>query len=501
MLGQLLNDEKFEEAQRFITRNVNPNIYSDINYSEDTPEDISEKFAKILESQRSTWASNMYTYLKFCITQINLSQIVLEESQRARAIDIYENLNRGGVSLDIFDLVMARVARVTSEPFYRRLERNVATGCGETYSTDYISQPCVKKAFQNFMARQEYHASENAQCFNSDRNEFPRVYLESFLNVLALMCHQQSGEAEEFNVEHLKRQYKLQLTPEQIDLNCETCCRAIDRACFFFQARCGIRTIKEINYTLMVPIVAFVLGADPFYAGSTGIKIFDLLEAWYWSSIFAGSYDKDQNQVMVNDLNRLLVNAEEIHMGNTPNTDWLKERREQVLKLRGFSDFSFLIMSSADDGEFPKAVLGNTICQFYLSIGYEDFLPNENGHAVWLTAFSEYASSLQIHHAIPLGSATSILDSAKKLRKNKKHYLNSPLNYIYITDRANQVVSSKSLAEYIQWLPEGAGLSKLGFSDVITATATDSMRKDILQHRYAAIQTALVSHVDHLLEL
>ena len=158
-------------------------------------------------------------------------------------------------------------------------------------------------------------------------------------------------------------------------------------------------------------------------------------------------------------------------------------------------------MSSADDGEFPKAVLGNTICQFYLSIGYEDFLPNENGHAVWLTAFSEYASSLQIHHAIPLGSATSILDSAKKLRKNKKHYLNSPLNYIYITDRANQVVSSKSLAEYIQWLPEGAGLSKLGFSDVITATATDSMRKDILQHRYAAIQTALVSHVDHLLEL
>lgn len=168
--------------------------------------------------------------------------------------------------------------------------------------------------------------------------------------------------------------------------------------------------------------------------------------------------------------------------------------------MRGFSDFSFLIMSSADDGEFPKTVLGNTICQFYLSIGYEDFLSNEDGHTVWLTAFSEYASSLQIHHAIPLGSATSILDSSKKLRKNKKHYLNSPLNYMYITDRANQVVSNKSLAEYIQWLPEGARLSKLGFSDVITATTTDSMRKDILQHRYAAIQTALVSHIDHLLE-
>lgn len=501
MLGELLNDGKLDEARRFITDNINPDIYYDIDYSEDTPEKISEKFSKILESQRSTWASNMYTYLKSCITQINLSQIVLEESQRARAIDIYENLNRGGVSLDIFDLVMARVARVTSEPFYRRLERNVATGCGEKYSAGYISQPCVKKAYQNYVGRQKYHASENMECFHSERNEFLRAYLESFLNVLALMCHQQSGEADVFNVEHLKRQYKLQLTPEQIDSNCENCCRAIDRACFFFQARCGVRTLKEINYTLMVPIVAFVLGEDSFYNGSIGIQIFDLLEAWYWASIFGGAYDKDQNQVMINDLNRLLVNAQEILMGNTPSTDWIKERREHVLKVRGFSDFDFLIMSNADNGEFPKTVIGNTICQFYLSLGYEDFLPNEDGHAVWLTAFSEYASSLQIHHAIPLGSATNILESAKKLRKNKKHYLNSPLNYMYITDRANQVVSSKSLSEYIQLLPKGAGLSRLGFSDTITATATDAMRKDILQHRYAAIQTALISHIDHLLEL
>ncbi|MEY8385763.1 DUF262 domain-containing protein [Oscillospiraceae bacterium 38-13] len=501
MLGELLNDGKLDEVRRFITDNINPDIYYDIDYSEDTPEKISEKFSKILESQRSTWASNMYTYLKSCITQINLSQIVLEESQRARAIDIYENLNRGGVSLDIFDLVMARVARVTSEPFYRRLERNVATGCGEKYSAGYISQPYVKKAYQNYVGRQKYHASENMECFHSERNEFLRAYLESFLNVLALMCHQQSGEADEFNVEHLKRQYKLQLTPEQIDSNCENCCRAIDRACFFFQARCGVRTLKEINYTLMVPIVAFVLGEDSFYNGSIGIQIFDLLEAWYWASIFGGAYDKDQNQVMINDLNRLLVNAQEILMGNTPSTDWIKERREHVLKVRGFSDFDFLIMSNADNGEFPKTVIGNTICQFYLSLGYEDFLPNEDGHAVWLTAFSEYASSLQIHHAIPLGSATNILESAKKLRKNKKHYLNSPLNYMYITDRANQVVSSKSLSEYIQLLPKGAGLSRLGFSDTITATATDAMRKDILQHRYAAIQTALISHIDHLLEL
>lgn len=62
-LGQLLNEGKIDQARHFITENTNPNIYSDINYSKDTPESISEKFAKILELQRSTWASNMHTYL------------------------------------------------------------------------------------------------------------------------------------------------------------------------------------------------------------------------------------------------------------------------------------------------------------------------------------------------------------------------------------------------------------------------------------------------------
>ena len=79
-----------------------------------TPAPVFQKeFTKVLEIQANTWASKMFSYLKSCISQINLSQISLEESQRARAIDIYENLNRGGVSLDIFDLIMARVAQLT----------------------------------------------------------------------------------------------------------------------------------------------------------------------------------------------------------------------------------------------------------------------------------------------------------------------------------------------------------------------------------------------------
>ena len=129
-------------------------------------------------------------------------------------------------------------------------------------------------------------------------NEFPKVYLETFLNILSLICY--NGCRGCYTVEHLKRQRKLSLTAKQIDSTCERCCQAIDRACFFFQARCGIRTLKEVNYTLMVPIVGYILDRDACYTGENSSAVFDLLEAWYWSSIFSGAYDKDQNQVMIN---------------------------------------------------------------------------------------------------------------------------------------------------------------------------------------------------------
>lgn len=55
-----------------------------------------------------------------------MNQIVVSEAQRGRAIDIYENLNRGGVSLSTFDLITAKVAVVNSETLYHRLIKHTA---------------------------------------------------------------------------------------------------------------------------------------------------------------------------------------------------------------------------------------------------------------------------------------------------------------------------------------------------------------------------------------
>lgn len=498
-LNEMLNAGQTNDARKYITENLDEDIYDgyfDSSCFNTSGTDISNEFGRVLEIQANAWASKMFAYLKSCITQINLSQISLEESQRARAIDIYENLNRGGVSLDIFDLIMARVAQATPEPFYQRLEKCIASGAN--YPSGHISSPTVKKAYQIIESHGNYHASENMQCYNSDKNEFPRVYLETFLNVLSLICYKQDYDTNgSYTVEHIKRQLKLNLTATQINENCERCCRAIDRACFFFQARCGLRTLKEVNYTLMATVVAFVLDVDECYES---VAVFDLLEAWYWSSIFSGAYDKDQNQVTINDLNRLISNAKDIVAGTPPHVEWIKTRCDNVLNVQGFSDVNFLMLSGAPNDEYPKNVLGNTICQFYLSMGYEDLVADEGGNTVHLSVFSEYALNLQIHHVIPLGSTGDILSSTKTIRGDKKHYLNSPLNFMYITDNANRAISNRSLSEYTSMIPASAGLNAVGFSGVnIDASATDEMRKNILRNRHAAIIQNVQSRIKVLL--
>lgn len=250
----------------------------------------------------------------------------------------------------------------------------------------------------------------------------------------------------------------------------------------------------------MIPVVGFILDKDTCYAGENSCAVFDLLEAWYWSSILSGAYDKDQNQVMINDLNRLIANANAIVTGAAPDIAWIKQRRDDVLGVKGFSDVDFLMLSGAVNDEYPKTVLGNTICQFFLAEGYEDLSLNLAGEPVPLSVFSEYAFTLQIHHVIPLGSTGSILNSTKSIRNDKTHYLNSPLNFMYITDNTNRIISNKSLAEYTQMIPTSAGLSAVGFTGVnIDSTATDDMRKDVLINRHASIAQKIKHRINILL--
>lgn len=76
------------------------------------------EFEIVLDNRKDVWVDAMKLYLDSCVKTVYLSQIRVSASQRGRAIDIYENLNMGGVSLNTFDLIMARVAKVDKKISY-----------------------------------------------------------------------------------------------------------------------------------------------------------------------------------------------------------------------------------------------------------------------------------------------------------------------------------------------------------------------------------------------
>lgn len=438
-----------------------------------------------LYSLRDNWKDNMTLYLKSCINNMNLNQIVVEESKRSKAIDIYENINLGGIRLSVFDLVMAKVAKVSNQNYYERIIINVHDE--RDYPIDVIPES-MEGIFEDYIKKIKYNASLNAGCYNETNNELSNAYSNAFLNLLSLYCNNKNMSSDNIKIDYIKRNEILALNPEDIDKFCEKICEALDRAIFFLQVRCGIRKINEINYALMLVLIGFVFLNDDWFQDK---KVHDLLEAWYWSAIFSGEYDKDQNVRVISNMQKMIKT-----INNRWDTSWITEMKNNILDAKNFSDKDFLLLENAAELErYPKVVLRHFICQYFLSQTYTDMF-NE---ALLLSVFAKEVNNLQMHHIIPLGSATNVGESTKKLRKNNSNILNSPLNFVYITADANNEISSKSIRDYQKKITDQA-YSKLHFSEFSEKSAEVDIKK-ILGTRYTAIKGNIKGRVDALIKV
>lgn len=495
--GYLQENHNICEIEEYIKSNLDLdayNAYFDTTCYKKGNDEILKVYRSVLDMLVTGWHADMLLYLKSCISQINLSQISLDDSQKARAIDIYENLNKGGISLNIFDLLMARVALANNNPYNKRIIEYIMDSTSYPQNVIY---PDIKNDFQKL---QNYKASVNIGCYDEKKKEFAKNYLEEFLNVMSLISHRRLLTRDTYNNDLIKQTKKIALTPKQLDDNCQLTCEAIDRAFFFFQSRCGIRNFKEINYALMIPLVAYILSDDDCYTGSISEKIFNLLEGWYWISIFSGHFDRDQNSRIIVDLNLIVACVLDLKDNKKPNVSWLKDRQAKVLNMPGYSDLKHILMENSQNEEYPKKVVTNAICQYYLSRGYYDLLENANGNLRHMSVFAEGSNRYQMHHVIPLGIHCTISESSEKIRKDKKHLLNSPLNMLYIGDDTNNTISNQSLSSYASVIPKGAGLIHVGFSsDNIDINATEQAKKDVLKQRYNNIVQTLTQEITGLL--
>ena len=446
--------------------------------------DNKETFEDLLDKQGNDWIGSFKEYLYSCINKIQLNQIVVDSNQRARAINIYENLNKGGVTLGTFELIMARFASESNENYYEKIVKNMKKK--RSYPNEIFSEKLKNNTqIKDYVNSDEYIATLDLKCLDQEENDIDKTYIDAYLDVLSLYSHINSFDPEAINIEHIKRNKILEIKPKDLKNKCDDVCEALDLALLFFKMRCGIRSIKDIHYNLMLVVVAYILLKDEYRNSD---RIYDYLEYWYWSSVFSGYFNTDQNGRTVTSIKKL------IEFLNDGDITWLKTLKDNMCKVDYFFDEDFILLKKTDAGVLPKTFLRDCICQFYLRMTYKGWCNSD----LKMNVFIE--DELEKHHIIPLASLKNptgkIKDVDADVRKDDSYCLNTPINFIYLTQTENLDISDRKLSDYIVWLDDGIK-EKVGLQCEIKVDSEDECM-ETLGFRYTSFVDKLNDHLDEI---
>ncbi len=477
---QLQHEDRLSFVQKVLTK--------DIQELAEHPDRIAERaeFESELKKQGDIWATSLKNYLVSCLNYIQLNQIIVDNRKRARAINIYENLNKGGVPLGTFELIMAKFASVSDENYHDKIVNNIKKT--RIYPEMIYSSPLKNNVdIRNYINSDAYSATLKLKCIDEENEDMVAAYIDAYLDVISLYSHCPDFNVDKLNISLVKRDKILTVTPEALRDNCDAVVEALDLALFFFQMRCGIRNIKEMNYGLLLVVVAYLL-LNPQYKNNP--LTYDYLDAWYWSVVFSGYFNSDQTEKAIICIKRL------INLFDTQDTAWLKGIGQQIFKASYFTEKEFLLLNKDDGtGIMPKDFLRDTICQFFMINTYKGIFDN----SVLISPFTD--ATLEKHHVIPLGSLVypdeKIRKAEEPLRKKRDYFLNSPVNFIYITDNENIAISDDKLSDYTQRIMNYASKSLLGLIGTFDASNETSC-KQILSARYDDIVGKVQQHIDML---
>ena len=244
-----------------------------------------------------------------------------------------------------------------------------------------------------------------------------------------------------------KSEYLLKEIPvERISVLVTKAVKGLDRACLFLQLRCGLRKVTEVAYKLMLVVLSTIFTEDSFFNNK---RIVGYIEAWYWSVILSGGFDRKQNQAFQESMKSLLsIISKEMNHEEEKKLDYIVHLTDRVFCNKEFADEEILLMENKYVK--PEDTVGRTICQFYLSRTYMDILQgvsSKNYKPGIISVFSEEnrKEGLQRHHIMPKRSLDAVQDNAQE---NGDKY-DSPLNWLMISAKANQLISNNELSYYI----------------------------------------------------
>ena len=504
--------ECFEETEdgKAIAEDIKSALVTELQ-NEDS--DIYIKLTELLQNRSTQWARDISEFLESCVLKLELYKIEVNQANILRAIDIYQNLNLGGKALDIFDLILARAAIQSDNENLL----DVVKGCLiENHIQDYKAfvkdcAPKIQTEYNSYLDNQtEYSAAMQLGAWNQIENELAVSFCKALRSVTGTLYHFWNDESEQvifaddrvkaFTSKVTKSEYLLKIEPEKIDPLIRLACKGLDRACIFLQLRCGIRSVTEIQYKLVFVILAVIFSKDDWFHNK---KVCDYLEAWYWGSIFSGSFKIEQNAAFQDNLKNILQLLNEVEKESVAKPEYIINICNKTFCDDKFANEEILLV----DNQFvePEEILKKSICHFYLAKTYSDILKNNANDKYKQkqnSVFSECKNgeTLQYHHIMPIGELGTIYkDIDKKLnesgRKDRSNKYNSPLNFMLISSLANRLILNSPLSYYIKFC-DNTPLTEMGIQQGITDSNIKDTNKEIdkmLHKRYQKLCSDLRS--------
>ena len=142
------------------------------------------------------------------------------------------------------------------------------------------------------------------------------AYIDAYLNIMSLYAHVHDFDTSKIRLDLIKKNKIMDVSARDLHVYSNDVVEAMDLALFFLQMRCGVRNIKDINYKLMLVVISYILLNQSYRNNS---RTYDYLEAWYWSSIFSGYFNVDQNINAINSIVNLIDSFESNY-----SADWIK---------------------------------------------------------------------------------------------------------------------------------------------------------------------------------
>ena len=504
--------ECFEETEdgKAIAEDIKSALVTELQ-NEDS--DIYIKLTELLQNRSTQWARDISEFLESCVLKLELYKIEVNQANILRAIDIYQNLNLGGKALDIFDLILARAAIQSDNENLL----DVVKGCLiENHIQDYKAfvkdcAPKIQTEYNSYLDNQtEYSAAMQLGAWNQIENELAVSFCKALMSVTGTLYHFWNDESEQvifaddrvkaFTSKVTKSEYLLKIEPEKIDPLIRLACKGLDRACIFLQLRCGIRSVTEIQYKLVFVILAVIFSKDDWFHNK---KVCDYLEAWYWGSIFSGSFKIEQNAAFQDNLKNILQLLNEVEKESVAKPEYIINICNKTFCDDKFANEEILLV----DNQFvePEEILKKSICHFYLAKTYSDILKNNANDKYKQkqnSVFSECKNgeTLQYHHIMPIEELGTIYkDIDKKLnesgRKDRSNKYNSPLNFMLISSLANRLILNSPLSYYIKFC-DNSPLTEMGIQQGITDSNIKDTNKEIdkmLHKRYQKLCSDLRS--------